>query len=475
MDITKMTALEIAQAIKSGAVTSADAVKAVLGKIEETDGSVNAYITVCGEQALNKAKEVQLKIESGELASPLAGVPVSIKDNICTKGIKTSCASKILGEFKPVYNATVIDRLEKAGLVIVGKLNMDEFSMGAESATSFYGGVKNPMDIKNASEGCPDGAAAALAAGEAAIALGSDTGGSIRRSASLCKATGFKPSYGTVSRYGLVAFASSMDQIGPIGKDVADCAALMDVIGGKDPLDATSSDIEYPGFYGALNGGVKGMKIGVLKESFHKKPDDTSRLIVDAAKIFEGLGASVGEVGFPLLDYAVPAHYIISCAEASSNMSCFDGIKYGFRSKNYDGLTELYSATRGEGFGGEVKKRVLFGTLALSAGYYDRYYQKALKVRALIKNSLEVIFEKYDIVLCPVLPAEFETGYSEVYTSLANMAGLPALSLPCGFDRGNMPVGIQLVGRRQSDDTVLCAGYAYQQNTDFHKIRPEVK
>ena len=487
MDILKMTALETGRAIKNKEFTSVDAAKAVLDAIEAKDAAVSAYITVCRDAALEEAAQTQKKIESGELLSPLAGVPISIKDNICTKGVKTCCASKILGDFTPVYNATVMEKLEAAGAVTVGKLNMDEFAMGSTTETSYYGATKNPWDTGRVPGGSSGGAAAAVAAGEALCALGSDTGGSIRQPASYCGVTGFKPTYGTVSRYGLIAYASSLDQIGPIARDVADCAAVMDVICGKDAMDGTSLDIEHPSYLASLTGDVKNMKIGLPKECFNEGLDpDVSARVREAAKTFEDLGAKVEEISLPFLDYVIPAYYIIAAAEASSNLSRFEGVKYGFRSEKYEGLTDLYNATRSEGFGDEVKKRILLGTFVLSSGYYDAYYRKALKVKALIKNYFDEIFSKYDLILMPVAPGTaprlgeslsdpLKMYLSDIFTVSVNIAGLPGLSVPCGFDRNGLPVGAQLIGKRLGEVTVLNAGYAYQQATGFHKQRAEVK
>ncbi|MGI6746003.1 MAG: Asp-tRNA(Asn)/Glu-tRNA(Gln) amidotransferase subunit GatA [Acutalibacteraceae bacterium] len=482
MDITKMTALEIGKAIKSKAFTSVEAVTAFLDKIRETDRELNAYITVCAQEAIQRAKSVQEKINKGETTSPLAGVPVSIKDNICTNAVKTSCASKILGDFTPVYNATVMDKAEEAGLIMLGKLNMDEFAMGSTTETSFYGPVKNPWDISCSPGGSSGGAAAAVAAGEAAIALGSDSDGGIRQPAAHCSVTGFKPTYGAVSRNGLSAYASSFDQIGPIAKDVADCAAMTDIICGKDPLDGTSLDIKHPGYLNSLTDDVRGMRIGFYNECLEDGAGtDVARLIGDASKIFEEMGSTVEEIGLPFLNYVVPVNYIIACAQASSNLSRFDGIKYGFRSKEYNGVNDLYSATRGEGFGDEVKKRIIFGTFVLSSGYYDAFYNKALRVRALIKEQLDEIFSKYDLIICPVteksasklgesLRANSKMYKEDIFTAAANIGGLPALSVPCGLDKRNMPVGMQLIGQRLDDVTVLSAGYAFQQRTVFHKL-----
>ncbi|MBQ1183997.1 MAG: Asp-tRNA(Asn)/Glu-tRNA(Gln) amidotransferase subunit GatA [Clostridia bacterium] len=488
MDILNMTALEIGAAIKAKEITAVDAVKAVLDSIAKTDWAVNAYITVNGEDALKKAEEVQAKIDAGELTGPLAGVPFAIKDNICTKGVKTSCASKILGDFAPVYNATVVEKLEAEGAIVLGKVNMDEFAMGSTSETSAYGETKNPWDLTKVPGGSSGGAAASVAAKEAVIALGSDTGGSIRQPAAYCGVTGLKPTYGTVSRFGLIAYASSLDQIGPIAKDVADCAATMDVICGIDKNDGTSLDVGTPDYLKNLTADVKGMKIGLPKECFETKGLDSevAESVKSVAKVLEEKGAIVEEISLPFLDYVIPAYYIIAAAEASSNLSRFDGVKYGFRAKDYDGLVDLYNATRSEGFGDEVKKRILLGTFVLSSGYYDAYYRKALKVKAVIKQKFDEIFKDYDLILCPVAPTTapkigdslsdpMQMYLSDIFTVSVNIAGLPGLSVPCGFDKSGMPIGAQLIGQVLSEQKVLNAGYAFQNATDFHKKYSEVK
>ena len=488
MDILNMTALEIGAAIKEKKITAVDAVKAVLDAISKTDWAVNAYITVNGEEALKKAEEVQAKIDKGELTGPLAGVPFAIKDNICTKGVKTSCASKILGDFAPVYNATVIEKLENEGAIVLGKVNMDEFAMGSTCETSAYGETKNPWDLTKVPGGSSGGAAASVASKEAVIALGSDTGGSIRQPAAYCGVTGFKPTYGSVSRFGLIAYASSLDQIGPIAKDVADCAAAMDVICGIDKNDGTSLDIGTPDYLKNLNDDVKGMKIGLPKECFETKGLDpeVAESVKSVAEVLKQKGAIVEEISLPFLDHVIPTYYIIAAAEASSNLSRFDGVKYGFRAKDYDGLTDLYNATRSEGFGDEVKKRILLGTFVLSSGYYDAYYRKALKVKAVIKQKFDEIFQNYDLILCPVAPTTapkigdslsdpMQMYLSDIFTVSVNIAGLPGLSVPCGFDKSGMPVGAQLIGQVLSEQKVLNAGFAFQNATDYHKKLAEVK
>lgn len=487
MNIFDMTALEIGAAIKEGKLKCVDAVNAVFDAINEKDEKVNAYITLNKENALKRASEVQELIDNGTLTSPLAGVPFSVKDNICTKGLKTTCASKILGNFSPVYNATVIEKLEENGAIIIGKLNMDEFAMGSTSETSYYGSTKNPWDLSKVPGGSSGGSAAAVAAKEAVVALGSDTGGSIRQPAAYCGVTGFKPTYGTVSRYGLIAYASSLDQIGPIGRDVADCAAVMDAISGKDKMDGTSLEIAYPEYLKGLNGNIKDMKIGLPRQCFDNGLDSEvkSNILAMADKLRE-LGAVVEEVEMPFLEFVIPAYYIIAAAEASSNLSRFDGVKYGFRAEQYEGVVDLYNTTRSEGFGEEVKKRILLGTFVLSSGYYDAYYRKALKVKSVIKKHFDYIFSKYDAILSPNAPTTapklgeslsdpLQMYLSDIYTVSVNLAGLPGLSLPCGKDKNGMPIGAQIIGAALSDEKVLNIGYAYQSATDFHKSMPEVK
>ena len=487
MDILNMTALELGKAIKEKKLTAVEAVEAVIANIEAKDKDINAYISLNKEQALARAKEVDEKIAKGELTSALAGVPIAVKDNICTKDLKTCCASKILGDFAPVYNATVVEKLEEAGAIVLGKLNMDEFAMGSTSETSYYGSVKNPWDKTKVPGGSSGGSAAAVAAKEAVIALGTDTGGSIRQPASYCGVTGFKPTYGTVSRFGLIAYASSLDQIGPIAKDTADCAAIMDIIAGKDERDGTSLDLEKTDYLANLSSDVKGMKIGLPKECFETEGLDheVAKSVKAVAEKLEEAGAIVEEISLPFLKFVIPTYYIIASAEASSNLSRFDGIRYGFRTENYDGLADLYNATRSEGFGKEVKKRILLGTFVLSSGYYDAYYRKALKVKAVIKAKFDEIFEKYDLIICPTAPSTapkldsslkdpMKMYLSDIFTVSANIAGLPGLNVPCGFDASGMPIGAQIMGQALSEQKVLNAGYAFQSMTDFHKKMPEV-
>ncbi|MCI8609424.1 MAG: Asp-tRNA(Asn)/Glu-tRNA(Gln) amidotransferase subunit GatA [Firmicutes bacterium] len=499
-----MTALDLSQQIKEGKFTAIEATKSVLNQIKAAEKSINAYITVCEETALNRAVEIQQKLEAGDktlLASPLAGVPMAIKDNICTKGIKTSCASKILGDFQPFYNGTVIERLKAAGVVIIGKTNMDEFAMGSTTETSYYGETKNPWDLGRVPGGSSGGSAAAVAAGEAVCALGSDTGGSIRQPAAYCGVTGLKPTYGMVSRYGLIAYASSLDQIGPIGRRVEDCAAIMEVISGWDELDGTSlPDIKSKGsFLQAVgckadgsrekdfSGELRGIRIGIPETTLKKGVDeDVREALFTMAEQLKTQGAELCPVSMDFLDYVLPAYYIIAAAEASSNLSRFDGVRYGYRATEYEDLTQMYERTRGQGFGREVKKRILLGTFALSAGYYDAYYKKALQAKAVIKEAFDRLFQGCDCLLLPAAPSTapklgesltdpLKMYLSDIFTVSANLAGLPALSLPSGFDRQGMPIGTQIIGPALGDRLVLKVGHSFQKITDYHQKSPGIK
>lgn len=485
LNILDMTALELSRAIKNKDLNCVDVVNLLFDEIERKDKKINAYISLSKENALKRAEEVQKLIECGELDSPLAGVPIAIKDNICTKGLKTTCASKMLENFVPVYNATVIDRLEKAGAIIIGKLNMDEFAMGSTGETSYFGATFNPHDTNRVAGGSSSGAAASVASKESFLSLGSDTGGSVRQPAAYCGVTGFKPTYGTVSRYGLVAYASSLDQIGPVGKDVTDCAAITDIIRGKDNLDSTTLDV-YNNLLDSLNGDINGMKIAIPRECLSEslKPDVKAR-ILDVSDKLKELGAIVEYIDLPILDYVIPTYYIIASAEASSNLSRYDGVKYGYRNENTDSVADLYIKSRSEGFGKEVKKRILLGTFVLSSGYFDAYYRKALKAKAIIKNEFDKVFEDYDAILTPTAPNTapiieeslsdpLKMYLSDIFTVFANLAGLPALSIPCGLSNEGLPIGAQIVGQRMNDDKVLNIGFAYQKATDFHKTIAEV-
>ncbi len=485
MQITTMTAVELGKRIRCGELTAAEAAEAVYGKIQAKEESIHAYSSFDIGRVRQNALEAQERIDRGETDSILAGVPIGVKDNICTRGELTTCASKILTGFRPPFDATVIEKARAAGMVVAGKMNMDEFAMGSTSETSCYGPVKNPWNTGHVPGGSSGGAAAAVAAGEAICALGSDTGGSIRQPASYCGVTGFKPTYGCVSRYGLIAYASSLDQIGPIAKDVLDCAAIMDVISGKDPMDSTSISSEAgDSFFASMTGDITGKTIGVPAECFDTGVDSDVRASVeDAIRQYEKLGANVKPISLPFIRYAVPTYYIIATAEASSNLSRFDGIKYGFRSEASENIDELIVNTRSEGFGAEVRKRILLGTFVLSSGYYDAYYNKALKMKQMIMDGFEAAYQECDVIICPTAPMTapklgsslddaMKMYLSDIFTVSVNLAGLPGLSIPCGFDRNGMPIGAQIIGAAGNDRTVLNMGYAFQRATDYHMRKP---
>ena len=495
MELRAFTALELGAAIKKGEVSAAEAARAALDAIEAREPDLNAFITVTGEAALDRAEKLRAGAEDG----PLFGVPMAVKDNICTKGVRTSCASRILGDFAPPYDAAAAEKLARAGAVSLGKLNMDEFAMGSTSETSFYGPVKNPWDLSRVPGGSSGGAAAAVASGEVWYAIGSDTGGSIRQPASYCGVTGMKPTYGTVSRYGLIAYASSLDQIGPIARSAADCAAVLDILQGHDRRDGTSLPglhsswsgsgprADYGRLLGGLTGDVRGLKIGIPADCFGDGLDgEVRRAVLAAADVLRSRGAQVEEFALPVMKYVVPAYYIIAAAEASSNLSRFDGVKYGWRAEGYEDLAQLYTKTRTEGFGSEVKRRILLGTFVLSTGYYDAYYKKALQVKAVIKEAFDSAFEKYGLLLTPTAPTTaprlgaslsdpLQMYLSDIYTVPVNLAGLPGLSMPCGFDGEGLPIGAQLIGPALGDGAVLNAAHAFQLETDYHKRTPRTK
>ena len=480
MDITSLTALELSQMIKSGQITVVEATKAALERIKEREQKYNCFVTVIEEDALRQAEAVQKRIDAGELKdSPLAGVPMAIKDNICTKGIKTSCSSKILGDFKPPYDAEVVKRLENAGAVILGKLNMDEFAMGSTTETSFYGPTKNPWNTEHVPGGSSGGAAAAVAAEEAFYTLGSDTGGSIRQPSSFCGVTGIKPTYGTVSRYGLIAYASSLDQIGPIARNVSDCVAALEVISGHDAKDSTSVPTAQYKYTDALVDDVKGMRVGIPKGYLGKGLDEEVKQgILKVAEDLKAKGAIVEECDLEGIDYAIPAYYVIASAEASSNLSRYDGVKYGYRTENYEGLQDVYKQTRDEGFGNEVKRRMMIGAFVLSSGYYDAYYNKALRVKAVIKNAFDKVFEKYDVILGPTAPTTalkagenlndpLKMYLGDIYTVSVNLAGLPAISVPCGIDSKGLPIGAQFIGKPFGEKDIIRVAYSYEQTREY--------
>ncbi|MGE4214952.1 MAG: Asp-tRNA(Asn)/Glu-tRNA(Gln) amidotransferase subunit GatA [Anaerotignaceae bacterium] len=485
MELSKMTALEIGSKIKSKELGVVEVTKAALENIEKTDKAYHAFVTVCGEKALAQAEKIQKGIDDGTLTSPLAGVPMAVKDNMCTEGVLTTCASKILTGFKPTYSSTAVRKLEEAGAVILGKLNMDEFAMGSTTETSVHGVTVNPWGENRAPGGSSGGSAVAVAADEAYYTLGSDTGGSIRQPAAFCGVTGLKPTYGTVSRYGLIAYASSLDQIGPIGKNVEDIAEVLSVISGHDPKDSTS--VKQGAIKITLDNNIKGKKIGLPKDYFGEGLNpEVKASVLAAAKKLEELGAIVEEFEMPELQYAIPAYYIIACAEASSNLSRFDGVKYGYASPKFKDLTDLYYKSRSEGFGMEVKRRIMIGAFVLSSGYYDAYYKKALQVKAIIKQSFDRAFEKYDCILSPTAPTTalkigenlsdpLKMYLGDIYTVSVNLAGLPSMVVPCGFDNEGLPIGLQLTGKAFSENEIMNVGYAFQQSTDYHTKKPVLK
>lgn len=478
MDIMNMTAVELGKKIKAGEISVVEATTAFLDRIEKLEAEINAFVTVDREGALKQAEEIQKKIDNGELTGPLAGVPVAIKDNMCIDGMLTTCSSKILSNFVPTYTAEAVIKLQEAGAVIVGKTNMDEFAMGSTTETSYYGITKNPWDFDKVPGGSSGGSAAAVAANEVPYALGSDTGGSIRQPAAFCGVTGIKPTYGRVSRYGLIAYGSSLDQIGPIAKDVTDCATILETICTHDPKDSTSYADAADDFTSALVDDVKGMRIGIPRDYFKDGIDeDVKANVLAAAKVLEEKGAIVEEFDLGMVEYAIPAYYIIASAEASSNLERFDGVKYGYRTKEYRDLHNMYKKSRSEGFGAEVKRRIMLGSFVLSSGYYDAYYVKALKTKALIKKAFDDAFEKYDVILGPVAPTTaLKCGESlsdpikmylgDIYTVSVNLAGLPGISLPCGYDKDGMPVGLQLLGQIFDEKSIIRAAYTFERTME---------
>ena len=452
-----------------------EAMEAVIANIDSKEGELNCYVTFDREAALSAAKEAQKKIEAGELTGPLAGVPIAIKDNMCTEGVLTTCSSKILGNFIPQFSSEAVKRIEEAGAVVIGKTNMDEFAMGSTTETSAYGPTKNPWNTEHVPGGSSGGSAAAVAANECFCALGSDTGGSIRQPASYCGVVGMKPTYGTVSRYGLIAYGSSLDQIGPLCKDVTDCATIMEVIASHDKKDSTSVERKDTDFTSALVDDVAGMRIGIPRDYFGEGLDpQVKEAVLSAAEVLKSKGAIVEEFDLSLVEYAIPTYYTIAAAEASSNLERFDGVKYGFRAKDYDGLHSMYKKTRSEGFGPEVKRRIMLGSFVLSSGYYDAYYLKALRVKAMIKKAFDEAFAKYDVILGPVAPTTapklgssladpIKMYLGDIYTISVNLAGLPGISVPCGKDDNGLPIGVQLIGDCFNEKKLIQTAYAYEQ------------
>ncbi len=476
-ELTKKSLSELASALENKEISSVELTREYLNSIAKNEEKIGAYITVDEKSALDSAAAVDQKRANGEKLSPLAGIPAAIKDNICTKGTKTTCASKMLADFVPPYDAHVIERLKANDFVMLGKLNMDEFAMGSSTENSAMKITHNPCDTDRVPGGSSGGSAAAVAAFEAAYTLGSDTGGSIRQPASFCGVVGMKPTYGSVSRYGLVAFASSLDQIGPVTHNVRDNAMVLNAIVGHDRRDATSIDRVYGDFTAELGKGVKGMKIGLPKEFFGEGiSSDVKECVLSAAKVYESLGAEIVDLSMPSIDHALAAYYVISSAEASSNLARFDGVRYGYRTSEFEDIDELYRKSRSEGFGAEVKRRIMLGTFALSSGYYDAYYKKALQVRNMIMKDFDEVLTKCDFILSPVAPtvaykigekaADPLTMYlGDAYSVPVNIAGVPAISIPCGVGEGNMPVGMQLMGKPFSEATLYRAAYAFEEVT----------
>lgn len=485
MNLHYMTAHRLNRMLSAKEISAEELCRSALDRIEKVDSKLKAFVTVTEELALEQAKAVDNRIAAGEELPPLAGIPVALKDNLCIDGVRTTCASKMLNNFIPPYNATVVEKILSQGMVVVGKTNMDEFAMGSSSENSGFFPVSNPWDIDRVPGGSSGGSAVAAASGQAVITLGSDTGGSIRQPASLCGVVGFKPTYGVVSRYGLIAFASSLDQIGSFSRDATDCALTLNAISGYDPRDSTSAPGERPDYTAFLNKDIKGLKVGVPKEYMGEGIDPSVRQIInDALKVLASQGAEIEETTLPHSKYAVPVYYLIATAEASSNLAKFDGVRYGSRVENPEDIVDMYSRTRSQGFGAEVKRRIMLGTYALSAGYYDAYYLKALKVRTLIKRDFDKAFEKYDVLISPTSPTTaFKKGeklndplqmyLSDIATISVNLAGIPGISVPAGFSQG-LPVGMQIMGKPFGEGTLLQVAHAFERSTEYHTKFPEI-
>lgn len=482
MNLMSLTAVELGKKIKSGEVRVVDAVNAAFDQIEAVEKDINSYVTVYKkEEVLEKAEHIQKLIDEGQLTGPLAGVPVAIKDNMCTRDKLTTCSSKILGNFYPTYSAEAVINLEKAGAVIIGKTNMDEFAMGSTTETSFYGPTKNPWNKEHVPGGSSGGSCAAVAAEECSYALGSDTGGSIRQPSSFCGVTGIKPTYGTVSRYGLIAYGSSLDQIGPVAKDVTDCATILETIASYDSKDSTSVKRDDYNFTEALVEDVKGLKIGIPKDYFGEGLEpEVKKAILKAVDVLKNKGAIVEEFDLSLVEYAIPAYYVIASAEASSNLSRFDGVKYGYRTEEYNGLHNMYKKTRSEGFGEEVKRRIMLGSFVLSSGYYDAYYLKALRTKALIKKAFDEAFAKYNVIIGPAAPTTapklgdslsdpIKMYLGDIYTISVNLAGLPGISVPCGQDSNGLPIGMQIIGDCFKEKNIIRAAYTFEQSKKYDR------
>lgn len=486
MELFRKTAHEISDMIKKKEVSCVEVTNSVLDRIDKVESKIEAYNLVCNDYAIEQAKTLDKKVAAGQASGDLFGVPMGLKDNMCTDGIATTCSSKMLGNFIPPYDATVTKKLKEAGTVLLGKMNLDEFAMGSSTENSATKTTKNPWDIERVPGGSSGGSAAAVSADEAFFTLGSDTGGSIRQPASLCGCVGIKPTYGHVSRYGLVAFASSLDQIGSFTKDVTDCALVMNAISGHDPMDSTSANIDYPDYKKSLVNDVKGLKVGIPKEYYGAGINEEVRnTLYKSIEKLKEMGAEFEEFSLPLTEYALPAYYLIATPECSSNLARFDGIRYGYRTDKFSDLVDLYCKSRSEGFGPEVKRRIILGTYALSSGYYDAYYKKAMQVRTLVKNDFENAFKKYDVIITPTSPTTaFKIGEkssnplemyaADICTVSVNIAGLPGMVVPCGFDSKNLPIGMQIIGKHFDEKTIIRTAYTFEQNTEFHKMKPSL-
>jgi aspartyl-tRNA(Asn)/glutamyl-tRNA(Gln) amidotransferase subunit A len=484
LELYKLTIHELHEKIKNKEITAKDIASDVFKRIDAVEDKVKAYLSVAKDEAFKQTENADKEIKAGKV-KPITGIPIAIKDNICIDGVKTTCASKILENFIPPYDATVITKLKNNGYVVTGKTNMDEFAMGSSTENSAFGATRNPYDLERVPGGSSGGSAAAVAADECIAALGSDTGGSIRQPAALCGVVGMKPTYGRVSRYGLVAFASSLDQIGPITKDIADCAIMMNVISGYDKCDSTSADVSLPDFTKSLIKDVKGLKIGIPEEYFIEGIDpEIEKSVLDAVRLLESLGAKSERIKLPHTGYAIAAYYILATSEASSNLARYDGVKYGFRAKGKD-LIDMYMETRAKGFGSEVKRRIMLGTYALSAGYYEAYYKKGQQVRTLIKRDFDEAFKKVDVIITPTSPTPaFKIGektadplqmyLSDIFTISVNLAGVPAASIPCGLAKGSLPIGLQIIAKPFDEAAIIKTAYTFEQSTDWHKKRPAI-
>ena len=485
MSLHALTLHELGEKLRKREVSSVEVTESVFDRIAATDECIHSYLALCRESALREARQADQRLKNGGDSSPLLGIPIALKDILLTQGLQTTCASKILANFIPPYDSTAVEKLKSSGVVIVGKTNMDEFAMGSSTENSAFSVTRNPWKLDRVPGGSSGGSAAAVAADQCIAALGTDTGGSIRQPAACCGIVGLKPTYGRVSRYGVIAFASSLDQVGPMTKDVTDCALMLEAIAGKDPCDSTSVDVPVPAYASRLNGGVNGLRVGMPNEYFISgMQSEVEKAVKDGLRVLEKNGAQVVEVSLPHSEYAVAVYYIIATAEASSNLARYDGMKYGYRARAKD-LTETYMKTRQEGFGPEVKRRIMLGTYALSAGYYDAYYLKAQKVRALIKQDFEAAFKKCDVIITPTAPTTaFKIGektedplqmyLSDIFTISVNLAGLPGLSLPCGFDGAGLPIGMQIIGKHFDETTMLKIAYAYEQATEWHTRKPSL-